>query len=202
MGGLEFVASIIGSLAWPGVVLVVLWYNRKRLENLPDWIDELTLPGGTKLKFTKALDKATLLASEGTLAVSESPDIAHVEGHVASDPIWELAKQFPAAAVVQSFIEVVETLGQMVRFLALPTKRREPSDVIRELARLDYVDEKSLSLFESLKDGYNAAVRVGYSRVTPGEALRYREAAQVLNAQLRTALPRVEADNPRKKEWG
>jgi hypothetical protein len=45
MGLLEFLASIIGSLAWPGVVLVVLWYNRQRLANLPDWMDELTLPG-------------------------------------------------------------------------------------------------------------------------------------------------------------
>jgi len=27
-GWLDFLASIIGSLAWPGVVLVILWYNR------------------------------------------------------------------------------------------------------------------------------------------------------------------------------
>jgi hypothetical protein len=39
-------------------------------------------------------------------------------------------------------------------------------------------------------------------RLTPEEAVRYREAAQVLNAQLREILPRLEADNPRKKEWG
>lgn len=58
MGLLEFIASIIGSLAWPGVVLVVLWYNRKRLANLPDWLEELTLPGGAKIKFVRALEKA------------------------------------------------------------------------------------------------------------------------------------------------
>jgi hypothetical protein len=44
MDWLDFFASIIGSLAWPGVVLVVLWYNRQRLANLPDWIEELTFP--------------------------------------------------------------------------------------------------------------------------------------------------------------
>jgi hypothetical protein len=47
MDWLGFIASVIGSLAWPGVVLIVLWYNRQRLSSLPDWIEELTLPGGT-----------------------------------------------------------------------------------------------------------------------------------------------------------
>jgi hypothetical protein len=57
MTNAEFIASIIGSLVWPGVVLIVLWCNRHRLANLPDWIDELTLPGGAKIKFVKALTK-------------------------------------------------------------------------------------------------------------------------------------------------
>jgi hypothetical protein len=62
MDGLQFLASVIGSLAWPGAVLAVLWYNRVRLSNLfsnaPDWIEELTLPGGTKIRFPKAAQKA------------------------------------------------------------------------------------------------------------------------------------------------
>jgi hypothetical protein len=71
MDWLQFFASIIGSLAWPAVVLVVLWYNRHRLANLPDWIEELTLPGGTKVKFTRALDKATGLIFASSV---EAPD--------------------------------------------------------------------------------------------------------------------------------
>jgi hypothetical protein len=73
MDALEFIASIIGSLAWPGVVLVVLWYNRQRLASLPDWIEELTLPGGTKIKFVRALASA-----EAKLSASEAPASAQV----------------------------------------------------------------------------------------------------------------------------
>lgn len=61
MDGLQFLASVIGSLAWPGAVLAVLWYNRVRLSNLfsnARWIEELTLPGGTKIRFPKAAQKA------------------------------------------------------------------------------------------------------------------------------------------------
>ena len=131
MNWLQFIASIIGSLAWPGVVLAVLWYNRKRLVALLDWVDELTLPGGAKIKFVKALDKASV---EAKLLASEAPDVAHVKGHVESVPSSDLGEQFPEATVVQSFIEVVETLGKMVRFLALPTKGRDPMSVLTELA--------------------------------------------------------------------
>jgi hypothetical protein len=57
MDGWQFLASVIASLAWPSTVLVVLLYNRVRLSNLfsnlPDWIEELTLPGGTKIGFSK-----------------------------------------------------------------------------------------------------------------------------------------------------
>src|SRR5947209_17172204 len=100
MGWLEFFASIIGSLAWPGVVLLVLWYNRQRLANLPDLIDELTLPGGAKIKFVRALARASV---EANLLASEAPDIAHAKGQVESDASSELAGQFPEAVVVQSF---------------------------------------------------------------------------------------------------
>jgi hypothetical protein len=199
MGWLDFFASVIGSLAWPGVVLIVLWYNRQRLANLPDFIDELTLPGGAKIKFSRALARAS---AEANLIASEVPDIAHAKDQVKSAPVSELATQFPEAVVVQSFLEIVETLGKMVRFLALPTKGRDPTSVTMELARLGYIDDTSLSLFIDLKDAFTASVRERYVRLTIEECLRYREAAQILNARLRELLPRLEVDNPRKKEWG
>jgi hypothetical protein len=67
MDWLEFIASIVGSLAWPGVVLIFLWINRGHLANLLDWIEELTLPGGFKFKFTKSrlLHKRICLRPKG-----------------------------------------------------------------------------------------------------------------------------------------
>jgi hypothetical protein len=188
MGWLDFFASIIGSVAWPGVVLVVLCYNRRRLANLPDWIEELTLPGGTKFKFRKALDEAVALAGAVVPPAGFS-----------NQPV---AEEFPETMVVRSFIELVETLGNMVQFLALPTKARDPETVMQELARLGYIEQRSVDLFQSLKTAYTAAVREGYARLTAEEARQYRHVAQVLNWRLREVLPRLEADNPRKKEWG
>jgi hypothetical protein len=191
MGWLNFLASIIGSLAWPGVVLIVLWYNRRRLANLPDWLDELTLPGGAKIKFTRALESATAAVSGASHTQAESP--------VEDAPF---ANQFPEALVVHSFIEIVETLGSMVRLLPLPTKARGPTFVVNELARLGYIDQTTVKIFTDLQDAYTAAVRAGYVRLTAEEGFRYREAAQKLNARLREVLPRLEVENPRQKAWG
>jgi hypothetical protein len=200
MGWLEFFANIINALAWPGVVLIFLWYNRERLAKLFGLINELTLPGGTGVKFNRALDKASV---EAKLLSSEAPDVAHInESHLDSQASSDVAKQFPEAFVVQGFLGVVETLGEMVRFLALPTKGRDPESVVRELARLGYIDQNSVDLFSNLQDAYTAAVREGYVRLTAEKALRYRQAAQALNTQLRKVLPRLEADNPRKRQWG
>jgi hypothetical protein len=154
MDALEFIASIIGSLAWPGVVLVVLWCNRQRLASLPDWIEELTLPGGTKVKFIRALASA-----EAKLSASEAPTAAQVEGHADTQSSPDVIAQFPEAIVVQSFIEIVETCGQMLRFLPLPTKGRDPEGVVRGLAHFGYIKGNSVDLFLNLQEAYTAAVR-------------------------------------------
>ena len=202
MNWLEFVSSIIGSLAWPGVVLVVLWYNRHRLANLPDWIDELTLPGGAKVKFARAVRKAKEAAAE--LSASKGPDAANMEGQAESpEPILHLAKDHPNAAIVASFEEIEKILGQMVRFLPLPTKGRDPLSVMYELVHRDYLDSSALRLYQGLAEGRDAAVRKGYHVDLSGpELISYFAAAKALNDQLNSVLRRLEVENPRKKEWG
>jgi hypothetical protein len=203
MGALEFIASIIGSLAWPGVVLVVLWYNRHRLANLPDWIEELTFPGGAKIKFAKALTEASARAEQLMPEVKN----AEAKDSVGPDPMSDLANQLPEAAVIVSFREVEQTLGEMVRFLALPMRVTESGGIIAELVRRGYIDENTVQLFQSLKDARDASLRtIQYHsyrstalRLWPEQALRYREAAKALNIKLREVLASLER-SPRTTE--
>jgi hypothetical protein len=198
MNWLEFVSSIIGSLAWPGVVLVVLWYNRHRLANLPDWIDELTFPGGAKVKFARAARKAEVAATE-LLAAKGS-----TEGQAAPPKqISDLAENHPNAAVVASFEEIQNTLWQMVRFLPLPTKGRDPSSVIHDLVRRGYLESSASTLYRNLAEGRNAAVhRSDDVDWSAGALTSYLAAAATLNEQLNSVLRRLEVENPRAKEWG
>lgn len=203
MDGLQFLASIIGSLAWPGAVLVVLWYNRVRLSklfsNVPEWIEELTLPGGTKIRFPKAVQKAAetaeLIAPETKKAEANGPLDTAGKGpnEIAA------SMRFYESLVLESFLEIVELCGALVRFLALPTKGRDPGSVIAELIRLGFIDSEFSSLFNYLREGYLSAVRADYGRVKQKDARKYRNAALTLIEALREALPRVEDANPRKQ---
>jgi hypothetical protein len=215
MGALEFIASIIGSLAWPGVVLLVLWYNRQHLANLPDWIkanlpdwiEEITFPGGVKAKIRRKLDKATAQAER---LKSELPD-AEVKDAIEPDPLSDLADRFPESAIIESFREVEPTIWKMFHFLpSLTSRRGGPGAILTELVRLGYIDENTVQLFKNLKDARDNTLlaikstseRTGSMRLWPEQAHRYREAAKVLNIKLREVLTSLERDNPRKKEWG
>ena len=201
MGVLEFFASIIGSLAWPGVVLVVLWYNRHRLANLPDWIEELTLPGGFKIKFEKALNEATKRAE---LLAPKVQD-AHAKDDI-GDPLADLAKQFPEIAVIESFREIDRTLWTIAYRLFFFPHKNFPERALAELVRLDYIDENTAQLFKNLRDARDAALRTVQNnspratslRLQPEQALRYRDASRTLNMKLREVLTSLERDNRQK----
>jgi hypothetical protein len=127
MNGWQFLASVIASLAWPSTVLVVLWYNRVRFlnlfSNLPDWIEELTLPGGTKIRFPKAAEKAA--------------ETAQLIGPEQKEPeASTVAFRFHEPLVVESFLELIELCGEFVGLLTLATKARGPQSVIAENAKV------------------------------------------------------------------
>src|SRR5215469_14351177 len=58
MDVLSFIASLVKSLAWPGVVLVLLYFLRPHIRGLVERRDEISLPGGTRAKFSKEMDEA------------------------------------------------------------------------------------------------------------------------------------------------
>src|SRR5687768_3735008 len=100
MGWKAFVASIVGSLAWPSVVTLLLFLLRGQIASLAQRLEELTLPGGAKAKFRGQLDLARQQAEETGLESGPAVPLT------ADDPYVDLANRYPAAAVLQSFKEV------------------------------------------------------------------------------------------------
>src|SRR5262249_22744519 len=104
-----FVASVVGSLAWPVVLAYFLFLFRDQLVGLPSRIEELTLPGGAGINLARQVDK-----------VRDQAEIVEVEEGVpptdvlALDPaILQLAQLFPEAAVVQAFKELEGVILQI-----------------------------------------------------------------------------------------
>jgi hypothetical protein len=200
MDGFQFIASIIGSLAWPAAVLIALFVMRSRIEGLFGVLKEAQLPWGIKLTFDRAMANAALQAE---LIAPQVRGEAKTDDTRPNPAFIAFATEHPEAAVLQCFREIEQTLWDIVRFLPLPTKQRDNDSVLQELVRLGYINDNAVALFENLRDARNAAVHAGKSvRLSPTEALRYFETTKLLFVHLRDVLRKLEIDNPRKKAWG
>jgi hypothetical protein len=197
MDWLQFISSILVGFAWPSVLIVLMVILRKQISALAGRIEEITLPGGAKAKFEKAIAEAREKAEKIEPAVRDTPT-AEIQPQ---DPFLYLANNFPEAAIMESFGEVERTLSEMVPFLGLPTKGRAPPYVIEELQRKRYIDDNTANLFHKLREARNVASHAGHvNRVGPGDALEFREQARTLNELLRRILGDMQV-NPPPEAW-
>jgi hypothetical protein len=58
MDWLQFISSTLVGFAWPSVLIVLMVILRKQISALAGRIEEVTLPGGAKAKFEKAIGEA------------------------------------------------------------------------------------------------------------------------------------------------
>ena len=108
MDWLQFTSSIVGALAWPLVVFALLVLLRKHLGQLVSRLIHLKLPGVAEAKFKEQLAASTEEAEEVALRTVQ------VERQTAPDRAFlELAKNFPSAAILQSWKDIEATLQQI-----------------------------------------------------------------------------------------
>jgi hypothetical protein len=134
MDWLQFISSTLVGFAWPSVLIVLMVILRKQISALAGRIEEVTLPGGAKAKFEKAIGEAREKAEKIEPAARDT-STAETQPQ---DSFLYLANNFPEAAIMESFREVERTLWEMVPFLGLPTKGRSPPYVIEEMQRKRY----------------------------------------------------------------
>lgn len=199
MDWLQFSANIIGSLAWPMVVVVLLFVLRTRIGNLADRLQELSLPGGTKATFQKAMGEA----KERSQQVDPNIQEAQLQRPLAEvqDPFVELANKFPEAAIMQCFRELERKLIEFRNYLTLPTKARDPASIIAELRYMGYIDDNTKRLFEELRLARNTAAHAaGPNRLSPGDALEFRAQTFTLLDVLEKVPAKMRATPPRKEQ--
>jgi hypothetical protein len=198
MDWLQFISSILVGFAWPSVLIVLMVILRKQISALAARVEEITLPGGAKAKFEKAIAEAREKAEKIEPAATDTPT---PKIQPPDSFFLDVANSFPEAAIMGSFQEVERTLWEMVPFLGLPTKGRAPPDVIEELQRKRYIDDNTANLFHKLREARNLAAHAGYvNRVGPGDALEFREQARTLNEFLGRVLEDMQV-NPPPEAW-
>jgi hypothetical protein len=179
MDWLQFASSVIGSLAWPFVVVVLLILLRKQLGSLALRIEELSLPGGAKAKFKEQLESGREAAE---IVAAETPQASSLKQDPADEAFLELAKNFPEAAVAQAWKEVEEVLLEVRRHILGADARQNLNSVVRRLRESNLIDGPVEALFLNLRQARNTAVHAGSNAaITPAEAVEYRDQVRILS---------------------
>jgi hypothetical protein len=189
MDWLQFISSLIGVLAWPLVTVALLVLLRRQLGPLVERLVELKLPGGAEAKFKEHLAASTDEAEEVVLGAAQdgprtAPDRAFLE----------LAKNFPAAAVLQSWKEVETILQQIRERLPGMQSRHKFDSVVRRLVDQKLIDASAERFYQSLRQARNTAVHASDTvNISQGEVLEYRDRVNTLASLLQRALEKLPA---------
>jgi hypothetical protein len=166
MGWKAFLASIIGSVAWPTAMVIVVLIFRVQLRQLITHVRKIGA-GGVNVELAEQVervrDQAELVeAEQETLP----PDV------VALDPaILQLAQKYPEAAVLQAYKELENLLLQIRARLPDNRPHRTLNEVLKYLNDKGYVSGSVLSLFKTLRDARNSVAHARDEKMAPGEAI-------------------------------
>jgi hypothetical protein len=189
MDWLQFIASLVSSLAWPALLAFFLWLIRKRIGALLSRMIELHLPGGAKAIFAQELDRGRDALEKIDFPVARRArtrdslplEFRNTQEEATESPQWVIARAFTNIEAL--LIEAREKLHL--------SSRMPFTAVIKSLVQEGYVENGALELFESLRRGRNAVVHAPSREVTVGEAVEYQIQTAALSLILTEAIKKL-----------
>jgi hypothetical protein len=178
---LKLSVDLIVGVAWPAVVLLIVWIFRDHLGALWDRLTALEA-GGVKATFDRGLAKAELVVEEAKLAEGQSeqpgPQIsAQPPSGVYADRIMQLAELSPISAIVTKWLEVDDAMRRLARDRAIDP-RLGPIGIMKRLKNQKIISEKTYESLRLLRDLRTIAQHSDKSgTITVEEAQRFTELA-------------------------
>jgi len=183
----QFVASVIGSLAWPlaGVTLAVIFKRQIR-----EKLSQIKKFGAAGVNFEIA-EQVKEVQKAGEAVELEQAD--EPRDAIVIDPeLVLLAKSFPEAAVLQSFKGLEAVLLRIRQRLPDDKPHRNLNEVLKALADDSQISQNVITLFQSLRKARNTAAHAkdGES-MAPGEAIELIGQMKNLQDLLETVLNKL-----------
>jgi hypothetical protein len=193
---LTFISSLVGSLAWPAMVVVLAVIFRPQVTRLFSTVRRLKW-GSLDADLDERLEAVTREA-EQVLPPPQRPsqDAAESESTFArilrrADPLERLAEDAPRAAIIDAWIAVEDALRAAAGRAGVGTHLPVTSaSVLNELGRRGIVDPSLAALINELHALRNEAVHAREFKVGRDEALKYAYVARLVADTLgRVARP-------------
>jgi hypothetical protein len=193
---LNFIASIVGSVTWPVVVMSLILIFRDQIKKLATAlkdrmpsVERVKTPWGEMVWSSSAVQQvatevdASLPARQGT-----SPD---KQGHTRAGVARQLAQIEPSAGVIHAFLDVERNAGSFLAAMNIPW-RGTPIGTFR---RNDIVPMRLRRLVDELASLRNAAAH-GVGDVSLESALDYVDSAERVATELSNLTAEILTERP------
>jgi hypothetical protein len=183
MDWLQFIAAVIGHIAWPVVILVLLVMVRKHIGALADRISEFSF-GGAKAVFDKNLEKgreiievareekAVELPSVKNLKASDfAISRIEIDEPVLAAIAESMLQKNPSFLIAEAFNQVEKELAEIATIIG---SKASGLAVLHELISRGAIQAQLVLLYRALADARSAAA---HSKVSMGR----KEAEEFIN---------------------
>jgi hypothetical protein len=185
MDALTFFSKLIDAVAWPAVVLIVLFVVRKELPEIIRTLRKFKFKD-FEIEFGEA---AKAVASEARDFVSSNPQNIQIGGEATEDSLMRLrsiADLAPRAAILESWLKVEVAAVDVIRRHTNTSLTSMPGPMrLRDhLIRAEVLNKKQIEIFENLRELRNQAVHFADAQFTREAVESYIDAALMLATYL------------------
>jgi hypothetical protein len=190
MDWLMFVDQLIGSLAWPVAVIIVVLILRTPLSHVIESLRRLTYKEWS-LDFAASVDQLEAQADrEGLPRAASAPTLGEQPespGAVQSFAVFDeeiaaLAELSPLSAVMRAWVEIENAINRATTRLGIPVEPHTTSwESLKSLSRRGFYDSPTFSTLEQMRRLRNAVAHGGADaagELTYESAVEYAQLAK------------------------
>ncbi|WP_233022340.1 DUF4145 domain-containing protein [Rhodopseudomonas boonkerdii] len=191
MDWLQFISSIVASVAWPIAATAIVLNFKSELKRLLLLIKKVGA-GSVSVEISDQVEQVRQAGE--AVKLDQREDVPEV----ALDPgLINLAKNFPEAAVLQSFKSLEAVILRIRQRLPDDKPHRNLNEVLKALADDNQISQSAITLFQRLRQARNTAAHGEESgKLTPGEAIELINQITNLQELLEAVLEKL----PRKSQ--
>lgn len=182
MDGLQFTASVIGSMAWPVTIIAIFFILKNYLPAIFPFIERFKYKD-FEVEFRKSVQE---LAEKSQTALPAPDD---EQAAAPRNRLYVLAELSPRSAILEAWLQVetaaAESLQAKDPDLTNKVRMLAPLRLGEMLNRREIINGAQKEIFNRLRDLRNKAVHIGDATFDPGEVTEYINLASSLASQIR-----------------
>ncbi|MBI1732668.1 MAG: hypothetical protein HYR49_07885 [Gammaproteobacteria bacterium] len=174
MNWLTFIATLVDSLAWPAVVIAILFIVRERLPEMVTALRRLKYKD-LELEFETSTAAIEKKSEEALPSVTKAVTFAGSTEDDERNRLTQIAEISPRSAILEAWLLVERAAVDVIRKRGISNLKSMPGPMqLRDYLRKgELLNETLLGLFEELRFLRNEAVHVSDAQFTPKAVVNY-----------------------------